>query len=169
MGKVPGNLVARWASNAGFRDTDQNDWLVIAVAIAAAGSGWNTAAHYVTSREDSRGLWQINVRAHPWGRNIDLYNGAINAQAAWRVYQEAGASFRPWSEYLHGTYRQYLPAAYAAVGKIAPDLPPPGSPVTPGQSDWDWHPHLKAAGAHLGSAGRTLDSVGRIIKHITGG
>lgn len=113
--------VAQWGWDAGFIDTD----LVTIVAICGAESGYNDHAHYVTSREDSRGLSQINVRAHPWGRSINLYNGAVNLKAAYRVYREAGHRFTPWSTYNNGHYRNFWDLAVMAVRQVRPGAPSP--------------------------------------------
>jgi hypothetical protein len=111
MGVIPGSLVAHDAYKAGWRG-----WrLITIVAISRAESGWNTTARNHTSREDSRGLTQINVYAHPWGASINLYNGEVNMRAALRVYNEAGGSFTPWSVYLHCTYARYVADAIKAV------------------------------------------------------
>lgn len=111
MAVIPGSRVALYAHNAGF-----SGWrLIVAVAIAKGESAWNTRAHALTSREDSRGLWQINVNAHPWGKSINLYDGQTNAHAARRVWREAGGSFHPWSVYIHCTYGRYVDDAIQAV------------------------------------------------------
>ncbi len=111
MPTIPGSRVALYAHQAGF-----TGWrLIVAVAIAKGESGWNTGAHALTPREDSRGLWQINVNAHPWGKNINLYDGQTNAHAARRVWREAGGSFHPWSVYIHCTYGRYIDDAIQAV------------------------------------------------------
>jgi len=111
VARIPGSRVALYAHEAGW-----TGWrLIVAVAIAKGESGWNTSAHALTSREDSRGLWQINVNAHPWGKNINLYNGEINGRAAYRVWREAGGSFHPWSVYIHCTYGRYIDDAIQAV------------------------------------------------------
>lgn len=111
MPRIRGSRVALVAHQAGF-----TGWrLIVAVAIAKGESGWNTSAHALTSREDSRGLWQINVNAHPWGKSINLYNDEVNARAARRVWREAGGSFHPWSVYIHCTYGRYIDDAIQAV------------------------------------------------------
>jgi len=50
--------------------------------IAMNESGLNPKAHALTSREDSRGLFQINVNAHPQFKNNSLYNPTVNAKIA---------------------------------------------------------------------------------------
>ncbi len=87
------------------------------VAVALAESGGNPDAHN-SSGEDSRGLWQINMRAHAsWVGGADLFDPAVNAQAARRVCDVQGIG--AWSTYTNGSYRRYLgrgAAAAAAVG-----------------------------------------------------
>lgn len=68
----------------------------MAAAVARRESGGNPRAHALTSREDSRGLWQINVRAHPTWRLRDLYDPRTNAQAAIAISSN-GASWGPWT------------------------------------------------------------------------
>lgn len=45
-------------------------------------SGGNPAAHASTSREDSRGLFQINIKAHPQWKDVDLFDPVTNAEIA---------------------------------------------------------------------------------------
>ena len=89
------SIARQYAYNAGFRGTALDN----AVDIAVCESGLNTGASCLNCfgvPEDSRGLWQINVNAHPQYKTVDLYDPKINAQAAYAVYKEAGYSFKPW-------------------------------------------------------------------------
>jgi hypothetical protein len=104
--------IATHAAAAGFRGAD----LRMAVAVAYAESGGNPAAHALTSREDSRGLWQINVRAHPEFRNVNLYDPATNARAAKTVLGKQG--WRAWSVYTNGRALLFLPSVTAAIGQM---------------------------------------------------
>lgn len=132
MAIVPINRVAAYARSAGFTGGS----LITIIAICGAESGYNDHARALTLFEDSRGLAQINVYAHPWGKFINLYNGATNLGAAYRVYREAGYSFRPWSTYIHGTYRAFWSASVAAAQTAPnPQLPPP--PVLYGTAPQD--------------------------------
>ena len=65
-----------------------------AVDVAKLESSWNTDAHN-QSGEDSRGLWQINVRAHPTYGRLNLFDPQVNAWCAYQVWVAAG-SWRPW-------------------------------------------------------------------------
>jgi hypothetical protein len=81
-----------------------------------AESSQNANAHALTSREDSRGLWQINVRAHPEYRNANLYDPAVNAQAARAVLRKQG--WGAWSVYSRVKAGLYGPAAAGAVSGL---------------------------------------------------
>lgn len=109
-----------YARGAGFSPAQA----VTATAIALAESGGRPTAHADTSIEDSRGLWQINVRAHPQFAGWNLYDPATNARAAYQV-SNGGQNFVPWSTYgtsaQYGTghtdsYAQFLGTANAAAG-----------------------------------------------------
>ena len=65
-----------------------------AVDVAELESGFRTHAHN-TQGEDSRGLWQVNVRAHPDLVAFNLFDPQVNAYWAYMIWQDAG-SWRPW-------------------------------------------------------------------------
>jgi len=65
-----------------------------AVDVARLESGWCTEAHNKTG-EDSRGLWQINVFAHPSYGRLNLFDPQVNAWCAYQVWKAAG-NWRPW-------------------------------------------------------------------------
>ncbi len=96
--------IAKLAYQAGFR----GDALNIAVAIALAESGGNTAAYNPETAagtppgSGSRGLWQIYGVAHPEFNNESAFDPTINAKAADKVFIEAGNRFTPWSTYNAG-------------------------------------------------------------------
>lgn len=79
-------------SNAGFKGTDLNK----AVAIAKCESGFDCHAHN-QNYEDSRGLMQINLDAHPEYSNLNLFDPEINTQIAFVLYSKAGNSFKDWT------------------------------------------------------------------------
>lgn len=95
--------------------------LVTAVAIAGAESQYKDGAHCLDCvpgvKEDSRGLWQINVDAHPQFASADLYNASVNA-AAMMVVSNEGTHWTPWSTYTNGAYLAYWPVAAAAVAAL---------------------------------------------------
>ena len=99
------NQIAQLAYNAGFRGSA----LRMAVAIALAESSGDPNAYNPelgagTARgHGSRGLWQIYGTAHPWADSDMALNPVFNAQAAYRVYKEAGNSFNPWSTFKNGS------------------------------------------------------------------
>jgi hypothetical protein len=101
--------IAGYAHDAGWSGTD----LVVAVAVALAESSGNPAAHALTAREDSRGLWQVNVRAHPEFGGVNLYDPKANAQAAHAIWAKSG--WGPWSAHNTGAYLLYMPIASGGV------------------------------------------------------
>ncbi len=84
--------VRSYLSNAGFKGTDLNK----AVLIAECESSFDTNAHN-RNFEDSRGLMQINLDAHPEFSNLDLFDPQINSNIAYEVYSKAGNSFKDWT------------------------------------------------------------------------
>jgi hypothetical protein len=62
-----------------------------AVNVANLESGFWTSAHN-TDREDSRGLWQVNVsgKAHPELVTYNLFDPQINAYWAAKIWQSSG-------------------------------------------------------------------------------
>jgi Lysozyme like domain/Putative peptidoglycan binding domain len=109
---VPDTTIAAVARNAGLGGcggVPLGAW----VAVALAESGGNPYAH-ATYGEDSRGLWQINMRAHAgWVGNRNLYDPATNAWAARQVCQGSGP--RAWTTYATGAYLRYLWRGNAAA------------------------------------------------------
>lgn len=99
-----GLQIAQLAYKAGFRGEALN----VAVAVALAESGGNTQAYNpevaanTPQGSGSRGLWQIYGVAHPEYNNDSAFNPEINAQAAYKVFREAGNRFTPWSTYNAG-------------------------------------------------------------------
>jgi hypothetical protein len=138
--------IATHAAAAGFRGAD----LQTSVAVALAESGGNPSARNLSSREDSRGLWQINVRAHP-ELAANLYDPATNARAARAVLRKQG--WRAWSVFTNGKFLLYMPTAGAAV-KSMPGGVDTGDPLAD-----------KAAGAIDSAAGGVLDT-GRSIVSV---
>ncbi len=68
----------------------------MAAAVALRESGGRPNARNLSKREDSRGLWQINVRAHPQWALRNLYNPRVNAQAAIAISSN-GRNWSPWT------------------------------------------------------------------------
>ena len=84
--------LAAVAEAGGFQGNEKR----IAIAVAYAESRANPAAHHVTSREDSRGLWQINVKAWPQYRDRNLYDPVTNARTTHEI-STAGRKWNYWS------------------------------------------------------------------------
>jgi TP901 family phage tail tape measure protein len=99
--------VARVARAAGWRGND----LQTAIAVAGAESRFDPRANYVTSAEDSRGLWQINTYAH--GGGSELYNPMTNARVAYNLWKDQG--WGPWAGYTSGNYQGFLGQADHAI------------------------------------------------------
>lgn len=89
----------------------------MAAAVALRESGGNPRARALTKREDSRGLWQINVRAHPEWALRDLFDPRLNARAAVRISRN-GADWSPWTTAARA--RQDLLAGGARRGVVRP-------------------------------------------------
>lgn len=133
MATLNPSQIAQLAYNAGFRGSA----LRMAVAVAMAESGGNTnaynpeAAAGTAPNHGSRGLWQIYGTAHPQYDSSQAFDPAVNAQAAYQVYREAGNRFTPWSTYNNGS-------AYAISQSLNLDIPtgtiqfdPGTAPLTP--------------------------------------
>jgi hypothetical protein len=129
--------IKQLAYNAGFR----GDALNTAVAIALAESSGNPQAYNpelaagTKTGSGSRGLWQIYGTAHPWANGSQAFDPVFNAQAAYKVYAEAGNRFTPWSTYNNGSYRSYLTPVYGTGVNVGVTTPAPSliSSKTPQQ------------------------------------
>lgn len=104
--------IAQYAYNAGFRGRD----LLIAVAVALRESGGNPKAYNpetaagTAQGSGSRGLWQIYGTAHPWANGPQVFDPQANANAAYRVWREAGGRWTPWSTWTNGSALTLLPS-----------------------------------------------------------
>lgn len=81
----------------------------IAAAVAMAESGGNPDAEGDLTLGVSRGLWQINLKAHPDFDPVRLFDPNYNAQAAFLV-SSRGTNWKPWTAFNNGSYKKYLPA-----------------------------------------------------------
>lgn len=112
---------AKVAAQAAYQVGLRGGALQRAVAIAGAESVWNPNAHCLNCvpgvREDSRGLWQINVDAHPQYADENLYDPVTNARAMLAV-SSGGKDWTPWSTYPAGMIAEWGKAgvALAALG-----------------------------------------------------
>ncbi|MCK9875277.1 peptidoglycan-binding protein [Frankia sp. AgPm24] len=111
--------IARLAANAGLAGcggASLGTW----VAVALAESGGNPYAH-ATVGEDSRGLWQINMRAHGgWVGGRNLYDPSTNAWAARTVCVNQGV--RAWSTYTNGMYARFQSRGASAAAAVSGGL-----------------------------------------------
>jgi hypothetical protein len=104
MANLTPQQIAQYAYNAGFRGAALNQ----AVAIAIAESGGRTDAYNpetaagTKNGSGSRGLWQIYGTAHPEFNNSSAFDPQVNANAAFKVFREAGNRFSPWSTFNQG-------------------------------------------------------------------
>jgi hypothetical protein len=161
MPTLSGPEIAAIAHEAKF----SGDALVTALAISKAESGWRTDAHCLNCagvREDSRGLWQINVLAHPqYDKERLLTDPLYNAQAAYAISGQ-GHNFRPWSTYYRPTnaprYKAFLPEAKAAADTVGATSSGGGGGVVGAVTD--------AAGA---AAGAAAAGAGAAVGAVTGG
>lgn len=127
--------IAQYAHAAGIND---NDSLSKAVAIAWAESGGNAKAHNGIGKDDSYGLWQINMKGDmgPDRRkrfgltsNEQLYDPATNARAMYAI-SGGGKNWSDWTTYNGARYRLVLPLALvAASGVVAPVGGPVGDAI----------------------------------------
>lgn len=120
-GTLTPKQIAEYAINAGFTATTTNNGLVTSIAVCLAESGGNINAHNPGSRtdiENSYGLWQINILAHPSYAAARLLTPAYNAQAAYDI-SSAGTNWNPWGTYTSGAYRAHLDVARQAALEAA--------------------------------------------------
>lgn len=105
----------------------------ILAAIGLAESGGNSLAHNQHGQtanslaENSYGVYQINLLAHPEvtvNQATDLQSAANEAK---KLFDQAGGNFSPWSTFTSGAYLQYIPGNFP--------IPNPGSIATSAASD----------------------------------
>ena len=103
MARYAAEQIYAFARKAGFSP----DQAATMTAVSLAESSGNSRAHNPQG-EDSRGLWQINARAHPdLARRFDLFDPAQNAQAAFAVSRQ-GSDISPWTVTHGGASARYL-------------------------------------------------------------
>ncbi|HET9519055.1 MAG TPA: transglycosylase SLT domain-containing protein [Actinoplanes sp.] len=103
MPRFSAEQIYGFARRAGFSP----DEAATMTAISLAESGGNSRAHNPHG-EDSRGLWQINARAHPGlAAKYDLYDPLQNAKAAYAVSHQ-GSDISPWTVTHGGNGARYL-------------------------------------------------------------
>lgn len=96
----------------------------IMAAIGMAESHGDPRAHCLNCagvREDSRGLWQINIDANPEFSSWNLYDPVTNATAARTILKRQGLA--AWSTYKSGAYKPYLSSGGGSKpGKSIPGI-----------------------------------------------
>ena len=120
--------IAQYAYNAGFRGKALDTAVAIAMAESAGRvDAYNPELGAGTKKgSGSRGLWQIYGAAHPWANNSAVFDPQANANAAYRVFVEAGNRFTPWSTYNKGLAR--VTRSFNVQGTTQ------GKPITPSAS-----------------------------------
>lgn len=101
---------------------------VVAVAIGIAESGLRTDA---IGPVGEFGVMQIYPVAHPQYSRACLFNAQCNMNAAHDIYVGWRNSFRAWTTYISGAYRQNISKVEKAVNQsanLAPDVTGPQSP-----------------------------------------
>lgn len=97
-----------------------------AVAIALAESGGNPNAYNGVGRDNSYGLWQINMlgamgperrRALGITTNAELFNPSVNARAM-AMISSNGTNWAPWTTYTSGRYLLFMGRAQAGSGTV---------------------------------------------------
>jgi len=103
MPRYSAEQIYGFARRAGFSPDES----ATMTAIALAESGGNSKAHNPHG-EDSRGLWQINGRAHPdFLTKYNLYDPLDNAKAAFEI-SHRGEDVSPWTTTHGGLSSRYV-------------------------------------------------------------
>jgi len=156
--------VAEWGfealHNLWLIEGGPKEWANTMAAIALAESGGCTLAlagpvdirpekrcvYRHTTAENSVGLWQINVKAHPQYPAASLFDARANVRAAIAVLGHGTPT--PWTTYTSGAYKGYLGGKAEPGGADHPfpiTLPPgPTGPVgQPKRVTAAWHFFVK--------------------------
>lgn len=162
--------VAQLAWEAGWRGKDAET----AVAIARAESQFDTMATRFKGKDQSYGLWQVNMlgamgperrQKYNLSSNEQLLDPRTNARVAYAIYKDRGNKFIDWSTYNQRTYLVYLNGAVFAVkqiqqGKTGTEIPsydakdvPPGQDTT---ADKSLFPDPLEGVKEIGAAARTF-------------
>jgi hypothetical protein len=95
-----------------------------------------TCTWTVTNGENSCGLWQINLRAHPTYSAPGIFDTLTNAGAAVAI-SDGGADFTPWTTYVSGAYKTHLQSGGTPTAQPGTVTQPEGTPVlTHAHSGW---------------------------------
>lgn len=115
MTKLNPSQVAAAAHIGGFTGEDQ---IVTATAIALAESGGVTDAKGGPNTNGTYdwGLFQINDVHKP--TDAEKTDPIANARRAYKIWVQAGHSFKPWATFNSGSYKRKLTDAQVAYGDI---------------------------------------------------
>lgn len=114
---------AHFARAAGFPENQIA--MAVAVSIAEDGSGDPTAQNHNTNGSVDTGLWQINsIHGIPVSQLMDPQ---ANANAAFKIWTDAGNSWRPWSTYPGKAMVFIQRGQFAAKDRSVPN--PGGGPT----------------------------------------
>ncbi|WP_051807649.1 NlpC/P60 family protein [Actinoplanes subtropicus] len=103
MPRYSAEQIYGFARRAGFTPDES----ATMTAIALAESGGNSKSHNPVG-EDSRGLWQINGKAHPdFLTKYNLYDPLDNAKAAFEI-SHRGEDISPWTTTHGGLSSRYV-------------------------------------------------------------
>lgn len=91
-----------------------------AARISYAESGWSPNAWANTDIEDSRGLFQINIRAHPNVAGQNMFDPALNVQYA--ALLQAAQGWNPWSTKAVVSYPEEEEMTDLEKARIALDI-----------------------------------------------
>lgn len=134
MATLTADQIAGYAKAAGFPDSE----LRTAVGVALAESSGNTNAHNGTGKDNSYGLWQINMygnmgpdRRRRFGisRNEELYDPAVNAKAAYIIWKDSG--WKAWTTYTNNAYATVIKEVLKnnPLNPLSPLLAVPNKPL----------------------------------------
>lgn len=122
MTKLSDVQIAQYAFKAGFRNSPVHQNLTMAVAIALAESGGDTAVTHKNS--DSRGttdlgVWQIN---NYWHRDLltkySWSDPLQNAQMAFIIVGQSNGTWTQWSTFNSGSFFKYMARAIKAATAV---------------------------------------------------
>ena len=104
-----GARTAAYVRAGGFKGQDA----IIALAVAKGESSWNPQAKNTSDPNGgSFGLFQINGVHKP--TEDQKWNPVDNSMLAYKVFVDAGNSFKPWSVFTSSAYKQHMNDAQRA-------------------------------------------------------
>lgn len=173
MAALSAEQVAAAAYLGGFRGV--ND-LVNATAVAFAESSWNPAA----ANPCCKGLWQINLSAHP-GMSKNVLDPVQNAKYAYQIFRAAGgwctsgkppSGCNPWQGYGNSNYQSKKAESAKAVADLIGRIAISGPSAAKSILGNSWNEQINsgasdAAKAVLGPAEVLISAFNRMGKWIT--